>query len=218
MFDLIGVSKSYKIKGVRKNVLDDVSFSFPKDRNVAIMGPNGVGKSTLMRMLAGIEAPDRGRIHRSVQVSWPMGFSGGFNGLMTGLENVRFVARLYGADTEAVIDYVETFAQLGASFRLPIQSYSNGMKSRLALGLSLAVDFDCYLIDEITEVGDRAFRARSKRAFEEKLSRANVVVVSHSASTIRDYCECGVLIRDRSLIYYDAIEDLIGAYEADPQA
>jgi len=144
-----------------------------------------------------------------------MGFSGGFNGSMTGLENVRFVARLYGQDTEAVIAYVEEFADLGESLRLPIRTYSSGMKARLAFGLSMAIDFDCYLIDEITAVGDKSFRTRSKEAFDEKLSAANVIMISHSMSTIREYCECGVFLKDRTLTYYPNIEDLIDVYQSD---
>ena len=215
MIKMRSVSKSYKLKGVRKHILEDVSFEFPENKNIAIMGKNGAGKSTLMRLLAGIETADRGRVTRDVRTSWPMGFSGGFNGSMTGLENVRFVARLYGQDTEAVIAYVEEFADLGESLRLPIRTYSSGMKARLAFGLSMAIDFDCYLIDEITAVGDKSFRTRSKEAFDEKLSAANVIMISHSMSTIREYCECGVFLKDRTLTYYPNIEDLIDVYQSE---
>jgi capsular polysaccharide transport system ATP-binding protein len=213
MLEMKSVSKSYKLKGVRKHILEDVSFSFPEGRNIAIMGKNGAGKSTLMRLLAGIETPDRGRIKRDTRTSWPMGFSGGFNGSMTGLENVRFVARLYGQDTEAVIAYVEEFAGLGKSLRLPIKTYSSGMRARLAFGLSMAIDFDCYLIDEITAVGDKSFRTQSKEAFDEKLSSANLIMISHSLSTIREYCDCGIFLKDRSLTFYPDVEDLIDVYQ-----
>jgi len=213
MLELKNVVKSYKMKGVRKRILNDVSFQFPEGRNVAIMGKNGAGKSTLMRLLAGIEQPDRGRVLRDTRTSWPMGFSGGFNGSMTGLENVRFVARLYGQDTEAVIDYVKNFTDLGDSLRLPIKTYSSGMKARLAFGLSMAIDFNCYLIDEITAVGDKSFRLRSKEVFQDKLSHASVVMISHSISTIREYCDCGVFLKDGDLYYFSDIEDLICVYQ-----
>ncbi|MGM9402886.1 ABC transporter ATP-binding protein [Aliiroseovarius sp. KMU-71] len=213
MIELVGVSKSYSLKGVHKLILDDVSYAFPSRRNIAIMGRNGAGKSTLMRMLAGTELPDRGRIIRDIKVSWPMGFSAGFNGTMTGLENVRFVARVYGADTEYVIDYVDQFAELGPSLALPISTYSSGMKARLAFGLSLAIDFDCYLIDEITAVGDRRFKMKSQAAFDTKLGRSNVIMISHSEAAIRSYCDAGLLLLDGALYYYDDIATLVADYK-----
>lgn len=213
MIELVGVTKSYTLKGVKKPILNDVSYQFPTKRNIAIMGRNGAGKSTLMRLLAGIELPDRGRIYRDVKVSWPMGFSAGFNGTMTGLENVRFVARIYSADTEKVIDYVSEFAELGPSLRLPISTYSSGMKARLAFGLSLAINFDCYLIDEITAVGDRRFKKKSKAAFDAKLSNSSVIMISHSEASIRSYCDAGLLLLDGALYYYDEIEALIVDYK-----
>lgn len=176
MIELIGVSKSYKLKGVRKSILQDVSFNFPRDRNVAILGANGIGKSTLLRLIAGTEQPDSGRISKSISVSWPLGFSGGFNGSMTGLENIRFVARIYGEDTEAVIDYVREFSELGSSISLPIRTYSSGMKARLAFGLSMAIKFECYLVDEITAVGDPQFKRKSRDVFSSKLLNSQIIM------------------------------------------
>jgi capsular polysaccharide transport system ATP-binding protein len=215
MFELQNVTKTYKAKRQRNRVLNDVSFRFPKGKNVAIMGNNGAGKSTLMRLLAGIEQPDRGRIFREGRTSWPMGFSGGFNGSMTGLENVRFVSRLYGQDTERVTDYVCSFADLGDALRMPIRTYSSGMKARLAFGLSMAIDFNCYLVDEITAVGDKSFRTRCREAFDEKLSKASLVMISHSTSTIREYCDCGILLHNGEITYFPNIEDLICVYQED---
>jgi len=213
MIELINVSKSYKLKGVRKTILEDLSFKFPHKRNVAIMGNNGAGKSTLMRLIAGTELPDSGRIYRSAMVSWPLGFAGGFNGSMTGLENVRFVARIYGRDTEAVIDYVEEFAELGPSLKLPIKTYSSGMRARLAFGLSMAIDFDYYLIDEITAVGDENFKRKSQQAFKEKLSESQIIMISHSASAIKTYCDCGLILAKGGAFYYEEIDQLIEAYK-----
>lgn len=215
MIELRNISKTYRIKSVRKRVIDRLSFTFPSDRNVAIVGPNGAGKSTLMRMLAGAEEPDEGKIVRNVRVSWPLGFAGGFNGSMTGIENIRFVARVYGVDAGSVIDYVEDFSELGESLRLPIKTYSSGMKARLAFGMSMAVDFDCYLIDELTAVGDQTFKEKSQAAFREKLPHSRIIMVSHSMAQIRDYCDCGLLLTTEGVWYYDDIESLIAAYTSD---
>ena len=212
MIELIHVSKTYALKGVRKVIFDNLSFRFEAGRNMAIMGPNGAGKSTLMRLISGAELPDHGRIVRNVRVSWPLGFSGGFNGSMTGLENVRFVSRIYGQDTERIIEYVHEFSELGKSMRLPIKTYSSGMKARLAFGLSMAIDFDCYLIDEITAVGDANFKRKSKQALEEKLDHARIIMVSHSPATIQSYCDCGLLLTHGGLQYYDTVEELLAAY------
>jgi len=212
MIELHDVSKTYTLKGVRKRILDHASFAFPRDRNIAIMGRNGAGKSTMMRLLAGTELPDSGKVIRSSKVSWPLGFAGGFNGSMTGIENVRFVARLYGHDTREVIDYVAEFSELGESIRLPIKTYSNGMKARLAFGLSMAIDFDTYLIDEITAVGDQSFKAKSRRVFESKLAGSQIVMISHSMASIREYCDAGILLEGGRLYYYEDIEDIIQDY------
>ena len=212
MIELRDVSKAYRLKGIRKQVLDRVSLRFPADRNVAIMGPNGSGKSTLMRLLAGAEQPDEGQVIRNVSVSWPLGFSGGFNGSMTGIENIRFIARVYGADSEAVIDRVTDFAELGPSLRLPVKTYSSGMKARLAFGMSMAIDFQCYLIDEVIAVGDENFRRKSQAMFRGKLSQSRIVMVSHSAAQIREYCQGGFLLSGGSVRYFDEVDDLITAY------
>jgi capsular polysaccharide transport system ATP-binding protein len=207
------VSKFYRTKGVKKTILSAFSFEFPTDRNVGIMGKNGAGKSTMMRLMAGIEPPDLGHVYRTTRVSWPLGFAGGFNGSMTGIENIRFVSRIYGQDTEKVIDYVTEFAELGSSLRLPIKTYSSGMKARLAFGLSMAIDFDVYLIDEITAVGDEDFKKKSKAVFQDKLAKSQIIMISHSAGTIKQYCDCGLLLESNQIRYFDAVEDLLSAYK-----
>lgn len=212
MIELCNVSKAYRLNGVRKQVLDGVSFRFPADRNLAIMGSNGCGKSTLMRLIAGAEQPDSGQVTRHVSVSWPLGFAGGFNGSMTGIENIRFIARVYGADTEEVIDRVADFAGLGQSLRLPVKTYSSGMKARLAFGLSMAIDFQCYLIDEVTAVGDEEFKRKSQAMFRGKLRSARIIMISHSVSQIREYCQGGVLLTGGRLHYFDEVDGLIAAY------
>lgn len=213
MIDLVQISKSYTTKNVRKPIFNRLSFSFPRDRNVAIMGPNGAGKSTLMRLLAGTEAPDYGYIRRYGKLSWPLGFSGGFNGSMSGMENIRFVARIYGRDVEAMVEYVGEFSELGTSLNLPVRSYSSGMKARLAFGMSLAIDFDCYLIDEVIAVGDERFKQKSKREFRKKLPRAKLIMISHSMAQIAEYCDCGLFISANIVEYFDTIEGLVERYK-----
>ena len=214
MLDLVNVSKSYKINGVRKTILSDFSFSFPTERNVAIMGRNGVGKSTLMRLLAGAELPDSGQIYRGIQVSWPLGFSGGLNGSMTGLENIRFVARIYNKNIKDIVEYVKDFSELGASLKLPIRTYSNGMRAKLAFGLSMAIDFDNYLIDEITAAGDPTFRRRTENVFQTKLNDSRVIMISHSEQTIKSFCDCGLLMSNDGIFFFDRIEDLLKEYKS----
>lgn len=206
------VSKFYRTKGIRKTILTDFSFAFPTDRNVGIMGRNGTGKSTMMRLMAGIEPPDCGHVYRTTRVSWPLGFSDGFNGSMTGIENIRFVSRIYGQDTEKVMSYVTEFAELGPSLRLPIKTYSSGMKARLAFGLSMAIDFDVYLIDEITAVGDEDFKKKSKAVFQEKLAKSQIIMISHSPGTIKQYCDCGLLLEKDRIRFFDEVNDLLAAY------
>jgi capsular polysaccharide transport system ATP-binding protein len=207
------VSKFYRVKGIQKTILTDFSFAFPADRNVGIMGKNGAGKSTMMRLMAGIEPPDYGHVYRTSRVSWPLGFAGGFNGSMTGIENIRFVSRIYGQDTERVISYVSEFAELGPSLSLPIKTYSSGMKARLAFGLSMAIDFDVYLIDEITAVGDEDFKIKSKAVFQDKLAKSQIIMISHSPSTIQQYCDCGLLLEGDQIRFFDQIDDLLLAYK-----
>ncbi|OKL45771.1 ABC transporter ATP-binding protein [Pseudovibrio exalbescens] len=218
MIEFQNVSKTYYLKGIEKVILDDVSFKFPKGRNVAILGHNGAGKSTMMRLLAGAELPDAGRIRRHVKVSWPLGFSGGFNGQMTGMENIRFVARMYGEDTERVIEFVQEFSELGESLTLPIQTYSSGMKARLAFGVSMAIDFRYYLIDEVTAVGDARFKRKCDEVFKQKLKRSNIVMISHSMGSIRQLCDMGCVLDKGKLYFHDDVEDAIAHHTKNQNA
>ena len=213
MIQLKNISKTYNIKGFQKQIFQGLNFEFNSDRNYAILGPNGVGKSTLLRLIAGGEMPDSGIIERKGKVSWPMGFSGGFNGTMSGVENIRFVSRIYGQDSKRVIQYVHEFSELGDSIKLPIKTYSTGMRARLAFGLSLAIDFDCYLVDEIFAVGDQNFRKKSKEAFQAKFEHSFLIMTSHAPGIIKEYCDCGILLKEGSFQYYDSIDQLLQAYQ-----
>jgi capsular polysaccharide transport system ATP-binding protein len=208
------VTKSYRVGNARKVVMRGVSITFPRGRSVGLIGRNGCGKSTMLRMIAGASEPDKGRIVKTVNVSWPLGFSGGFHPALTGAQNARFVARIYGVDTDDMIARVEEFAELGPFMRMRLSSYSSGMRARLAFGVSMAIDFDVYLVDEITAVGDAAFKKKCADAFAAKSQKADIIMVSHAQATIRDYCDCGVVLEDGVLTYYDNVEDALAAHAA----
>lgn len=203
MIELDGVSKSYRSGMSRRVVLDEVSLAIPGGRSLGVLGANGAGKSTLIRLLSGVEPPDRGRVVRRARVSFPLGFGGTFDRHLTGRENVVFLARIYGADVRRVLRYVEDFAELGDYFRMPVGTYSSGMLAKLAFGTCLAIDFDVYLIDEVIAVGDARFQARCQSAFEARMSRADIIMVSHSYQTIRTYCDAGAVLSDGRLTLFD---------------
>lgn len=213
MIEFRNLRKTYRLSGVEKVIINRLNLTFPGNRNIGILGHNGAGKSTFMRLIAGAELPDEGRVIRRVKVSWPLGFAGGFNGDMTGIENARFVARMYGEDTEQVISFVEDFSELGPSMRLPINTYSSGMRARLAFGVSMAINFGTYLIDEITAVGDARFKKKCDEVFQDKLQHANIIMISHSMASIRKFCENGCVIDAGRLTFYDDVEEAIAVHE-----
>lgn len=214
MIDFINVTKTYPLKSGRRLILNNVSFDFPENKNLSILGKNGSGKSTLLRLIAGSEAPDYGKITRYGRFSWPLGFSGGFNGNLSGEENLRFICRIYGADLKKVTNYVRNFSELGQNLLEPVKTYSNGMKARLAFGLSLAMDFDVYLVDEVMAVGDPIFRKKSKEAFDEKRKHANLIMVSHEMKTVRDYSDSIIIMNNCNLIIYEDVEEGIKFYQS----
>lgn len=195
-------------------VLRDVNFTIPRGVSVGVVGRNGAGKSTLMRLIGGMDAPSRGEIIRHGRLSWPMGLAGGFQGSMTGRQNTKFVARIHGnsASIPQVIEEVEAFAELGSAFDHPVRTYSSGMRSRLAFGLSLAFDFDLYLSDEATAVGDASFRAKAKRAFEERIGQASILMVSHAEGILKDLCHAGLWLEGGEGHWFDDIHDALAAY------
>ncbi|SEM44095.1 ABC transporter ATP-binding protein [Halomonas caseinilytica] len=198
-------------------VLKDINLSFPKGVSVGLVGRNGAGKSTLLRLIAGMDHPERGSIERNCRVSWPIGLAGGFQGSMTGRQNVKFVARVHGGRNkeQEIIDRVQDFAEIGDAFDEPIKTYSSGMRSRLNFGLSLAFDFDVYLSDEATSVGDRAFKAKAAKAFKDKVGQASLIMVSHGEGILKDLCQAGVYLRDGEAFWYDDVEEAIEAYHAE---
>ena len=202
MIELIGVQKRFG--SVR--VADRLDFTFPRGRVVALLGRNGAGKSTLLRMIAGNLRPDAGQIRVVGSVSWPVGFAGSFHGDMSGAQNIRYIARIYGVDTDALCQFVEDFAELGRQFHAPVRGYSSGMRARLAFGASMGIQFDTYLIDEVTSVGDAAFRSRSADMLEARLAESGAIVVSHGKGMLRRLCDSAVLLENGRLRWFDDLE------------
>jgi capsular polysaccharide transport system ATP-binding protein len=206
------VTKIYRTDGHRRTILDRVSFTLKPGTSYGILGINGAGKSTSLRLLAGTEMPTKGRVVRTTRVSWPLGFGGGFHPAMTGRDNIIFVARIYGEDPRKVLEFVEDFSELGSYLDVPIRTYSSGMGSRLAFGMSMAIPFDCYLIDEVTAVGDARFQKRCEEAFAARRENADVIMVSHGMDTLRTWCQQGIVIINGRAIVYESIDDAIEVY------
>jgi capsular polysaccharide transport system ATP-binding protein len=214
MISFKNVSKLYHTRGGHKRVLNDVSFTIGRGRSVGIVGRNGAGKSTLTRLIAGIEYPTGGQIRREMSVSWPIGFSGAFQSSLTGADNTRFIARIYRKNLDYMLGMVEDFANLGQYFRMPVKTYSSGMKARLAFAVSLAIDFDCYIVDEVTAVGDASFRERCAAALRARRTHGTLIMVSHDPGILREYCESGGVLQDGQLTFFDTIEETIAGYHA----
>jgi capsular polysaccharide transport system ATP-binding protein len=207
------VSKHYLTTHGRKVVLDDLTLTLPPGAKVGVLGRNGAGKSTLLGMISGTVRPDAGRIHRHTSISWPLGFSGSFAADLTGAQNVRFVARIYGIDSEMLVAYVQDFAELGDFLDMPVRSYSSGMKARLAFGMSMGIAFDWYLVDEITAVGDTAFKRKSLSVFKHRLKDAGLLMVSHSTNTIRSYCTSGLVLEGGRARYFADVDEAVAVHE-----
>lgn len=217
MIELRNVTKSYlHHRAGRKFIFRDLSFTIPPDRNIALIGRNGAGKSTMMRLLGGLDMPDRGRIVTDKRISWPVGLSGGFQGSLTGRENVKFVCRvqgMHGEQMRRLVRFVEEFAEIGEYFDLPVKTYSSGMKGRVGFGLSLAFDFDYYLVDEAMSVGDAHFRDKAAQAFKDRVGRSNLILVTHGMGQVRKMCDYVLLLKDGKVIPYEDVEAGIAAYQ-----
>lgn len=217
MIKLDRITKSYVLSGGKRHfVFKDLSFIFPEGANIGLIGPNGAGKSTLMNILGGIDIPDKGRVITNKSISWPVGLSGGLQGSLTARDNVKFVSRVYGytgKEMQEKVRYVEEFAEIGEYFDQPIKTFSSGMRSRVTFGLSMAFDFDYYLVDEAGAVGDANFRKKSMAVYKEKLKSGNVILVSHNMNEIRSLCDHIVLISGGKAEVFDNIEEGIGMYE-----
>jgi capsular polysaccharide transport system ATP-binding protein len=209
MIELRNLTKSFPTRWGRKYVLKDINLTFPQGMSVALMGRNGAGKSTLLQIIAGNMLPDSGQMNIEGKLSFPVGFAGSFHRDLSGAQNTRFIARIYGVDTQELIDFVQEFTALGRNFYLPVRGYSSGMKARLAFGVSMGIRFDTYLVDEVTSVGDRAFRTSSAEVFKDRMAHSGAVVVTHSIPEMRNLCQAGVVLENGTATFFEDIEEAL---------
>lgn len=208
------LSKGFWVGDSYKTVIDDLDLVLPTGKSLALLGRNGAGKSTLLQMIAGNLPPSSGRIVSTGTISWPVAFGGSFHGDLTGAQNVRFVARIYGVDTDSLVDFVADFAELGRHYHMPVRTYSAGMKSRLTFGTSMGIRFDTYLVDEVTAVGDAIFKRKSRAVFRDRMERSGAILVSHSMTDVRAFCDAGLVLENGKLTYYEDLEAAIALHQS----
>jgi len=214
MIILDQISKVYLTRQGPRAVLDKIDMQVAPGEKVGILGRNGAGKSTLIRLISGVELPTLGHIHRSMSVSWPLAFAGGFQGSLTGFDNLRFICRVYGVDYAPAVPYVEAFSELGAYLREPVKKYSSGMRARLAFAISMAVEFDCFLIDEVMAVGDNRFHEKCHvELFEKRKDRA-MIIVSHSISYVRKHCDTLFVLDEGRIRRFDNKDEAYDYYDS----
>ena len=216
MIKIENLTKSYRTPTGRHYVFKDLNIEIPSGKSVAFIGRNGAGKSTLLRMIGGIDRPDSGKIITNKTISWPVGLAGGFQGSLTGRENVKFVARLYAKQEELKekIEFVEEFAELGKYFDMPIKTYSSRMRSSLGFGLSMAFKFDYYIVDEVTAVGDARFKEKCAQLFKERHKESSFLVVSHSLNSLKEFCDVAIVFKNSYIIgYYENVQSGIDEYK-----
>ena len=208
------VHKRYRSGHKVKTVLRGVNFTInPQDR-IGLLGRNGAGKTTLIKLIGGVEMPTSGKVIRSMRCSWPLGFNGGFQGSMTGYDNARFIARIYNKPYDEMRDFIEEFTELGRQLRMPVKTYSSGMRARLAFALTLAIEFECYLIDEVIMVGDRNFQQKCQAEFFEKRQDRALLLASHSADFIKRYCNRAIILHDGIATVHEDVQEALRVYAA----
>lgn len=213
MIKLHNINKRYRTKAGVRVVLNNANAIFPTGKSVGILGLNGAGKSTLIRIIGDAEPADSGHVVSDGRVSWPLGYTGGFQSSLTARENARFVARIYGESTRYIEDFTYEFSELNEYFDVPLKKYSAGMRSRFAFSVSLACDFDYYLVDEALETGDARYREKFRKAFEERKANASVILVSHNEDTVRRNCDMAAILQDGELVLYDSIREAMQEYK-----
>lgn len=213
MIHLENLTKYFPTRTGRQVIVEDLTATFPTGASVALLGRNGAGKSTLLKLIAGTIRPTSGRVLSTGSISYPVGFAGSFHPDLSGAQNTRFVARLYGVDSDSLLEFVEDFAELGGHFRMPLRTYSAGMRSRLSFGVSMGIPFDTYLVDEVTSVGDGAFRIKSINVFDARKEEAGAIVVTHSAAMVRRMCDMAAVMERGKLSFYEDIEEALELHE-----
>lgn len=214
MITLHNVSKSYHTRAGRKEVLKDIDFTIAMGERVGFLGRNGAGKSTLIRLISGAELPDAGTVTRNMSVSWPLAFGGAFQTALTGLDNLRFICRIYGVSTEGKLDYVQEFSELGDYIYEPLRTYSAGMRARLAFAISMVIEFDCFLIDEVIAVGDDRFQRKCHvELFEKRADRA-MIIVSHNEHFIREHCDRIAILDNGHALTFDSVDEAYDYYKS----
>lgn len=208
------LTKSFRINGRRKVVINNLNLTLPTGRSMVLLGRNGAGKSTLMEIIAGIQRPDSGRVVTDGTMSWPVGLGASFHKDLSGAENVRFIARIYGVDTDELVAFVQEFAELGASYHMPMRTYSSGMKSRLTFGASMGIKFDTYLVDEVTAVGDKSFRDKSRALFSDRMRTSSAIMVNHNMREVREFCDAGIVLEKGRATYFDDLDEAIALHQA----
>ena len=217
MIELINVSKYFTTPAGRHFVLKDVSLVIPDHAQIGVLGPNGAGKSTLMRLLSGVDAPNKGTINRTGSISWPMGLANSMQGSLTGKENARFACHLQAVTRKKmkeIVEEIKAFSELGSYFDMPVRTYSSGMRARLNFAIAMAFSFDCYIIDELTAVGDKNFREKSASVFKEKRLSASFIKVSHNLNELKSECNMGLVLNKGHATMYNSIEEALEVYEA----
>lgn len=212
MIVLENISKRYNTRQGPRVVLDNLNLTIHPGEKVGILGCNGAGKSTLIRLISGAELPTSGSIQRGISISWPLAFGGAFQGSLTGLDNLRFICRVYGVDFRPRVDYVEEFSELGCYLREPVKTYSSGMRARLAFAISMAIEYDCYLIDEIIAVGDSRFHEKCQHELFEKRRDRAMIMVSHNTEFLQAHCDHAVVLERGRLTNFDRLEDAFAYY------
>jgi capsular polysaccharide transport system ATP-binding protein len=208
------IRKSYPMGHGRKHVLKGLDLQIGRGEHIGLLGRNGAGKTTLIKLIGGVEMPTSGRVRRQMSVSWPLGFGGGFQGSLTGYDNARFIARIYGHEYREIRDFVEDFTELGVQLKMPVKTYSSGMRARLAFALSLAIEFDCYLIDEIIMVGDANFHHKCHYELFEKRGDRALVLASHSPDLIREFCDRALVLHQGLATAYSDVNEALDVYAA----
>ncbi|PTX00808.1 ABC transporter ATP-binding protein [Pararhodobacter aggregans] len=213
MIQFDDLSKGFWLHNEYFPVIQRLNLTLPTGRSLALLGGNGAGKSTLLQLIAGTLPPDTGRVWSDGSISWPVGFAGSFHRDLTGAQNTRFLARVYGADTDELMDFVQDFAEIGKHFHMPIRTYSSGMRSRLTFGISMGIPFDTYLVDEVTAVGDARFRRKSAAVFRERILNSSAILVNHNLNELREYCDAAIVLHEGQLTFFSDLDEAVSRHQ-----